>query len=221
MSTLDESESVYEPYDPSLQASQAVTNTAAISNAPRSSAYVQPDAKRSSTTGTATPPFPILSLQSEYGELANVQTKFFRLDTRYVRSLEGLVRFLSLPLPVIGIILAWVYLVSGVEVWYAAQGFAYLLYVVIVFLIETLLAEVFVHRLVDGIITTLFAMSWLSAAIGLTYVSRGVGTFSNVVPQGAPATFAYVETFIVAFSAVLAFRTWRISGGKNGSPPLC
>ena len=105
MSGSVESESVYEPYDPTLEFSHAAKNNTDVSRGPtipsRSSAYqyekpVNSDAVTAGT-GTGTPPFPHLqSGANDYGMLSNVRTEFIRIDTRYLRSLEGIMRFASL-----------------------------------------------------------------------------------------------------------------------------
>ena len=102
------------------------------------------------------------------------------------------------------------YVINGGEIWYAAQGSAYFIYVVVVVLVETLLAEVFVHRLVvssfltvslvnvycgphaqDGVITAVFAVTWLSAAVAVTYGARlQGGALSKTAPLAAPAVRA-------------------------------
>lgn len=98
-----ESDSVYEPYDPTQEFSYAAKNTTAVSDDPTAShhtynnVYVQPVAKGTASAGTQ--PFPVYSLKPQDDEcsvLSNVQTEFFRLDTRYLRSVEGLMRLASL-----------------------------------------------------------------------------------------------------------------------------
>ena len=178
MSTL--SGASYEPYD-TIRKDNATSNGLAAAP-PRAEYYLQPV--------PLTPQQQPLLLEHGNGVFQpNARKEFCRLDMRYIRSLEGVVRYLSLvstwsyctvervrqlclhlescvsettfhgriyvinipahqPLPFIGLILAWKYLITTSEVWYAALGFAYLFYVAVVFLIETLLAGIFVHRLV-------------------------------------------------------------------------
>eukprot|EP00731_Ephydatia_muelleri_P026944 Em0018g1044a len=205
----------YEPYDTIRK--DNVTSNGFAAAPPRAEYYLQPVP----LTPQQQQQQPLLLEHGNGVFQPNARKEFCRLDMRYIRSLEGVVRYLSLPLPFIGLILAWKYLITTSEVWYAALGFAYLFYVAVVFLIETLLAGIFVHRLVDGILTALFAASWLTAAVALTADSITQGASSNVIPLGAPAAFAYIETAIVTLSAVLAFRTWQMNGGKTGSDPLC
>lgn len=168
----------YEPYDTIRK--DNVTSNGFAAAPPRAEYYLQPVP----LTPQQQQQQPLLLEHGNGVFQPNARKEFCRLDMRYIRSLEGVVRYLSLvstlsyctvrqlclhlescvskttfhgriinipthqPLPFIGLILAWKYLITTSEVWYAALGFAYLFYVAVVFLIETLLAGIFVHRLV-------------------------------------------------------------------------
>ena len=102
MSIVGKSDSVYEPYDPELEFSHSAKNTTAVyTNDPIRSAGTSAYSVVKGSAATGTPPFPLHLSEPEdkelYGVLSNVRTEsFFRLDTRYLRSIEGLVRLASL-----------------------------------------------------------------------------------------------------------------------------
>ena len=95
MSTTVESDSIYEAYDPTLvylnaEQVKEVSNGPAVSS--QNSAYLAPVSKQDTVVTHSQPQSP----GNDYGMLSNVRTEFFRIDTRYLRSLEGIMRFVSL-----------------------------------------------------------------------------------------------------------------------------
>lgn len=137
------------------------------------------------------------------------------IDTRYPRSIEGILRIIIFPVAIIGIILDGVGGgLGGSSGFYFFVAVSHLIYIFIVFAIEMFVPNIFVHRLIDGIVSGVYAFLWGLASL-LVAIFAGLG--ANVV-FGIAAFFGVICCVLAALGAFFAFKTWReFEAGVAGS----
>jgi len=117
----------------------------------------------------------------------------YRIDTTYLRSLEGIFRIIELVVVIIPFILTIVAFLSGPGGWFFFVSISYVIYIVIVIVIEVFVPGIYVHRLIDGLVCIGYAILWGVAAIVHTV---SAAQFSNgVLGAAAVSTLVYMLRF--------------------------
>jgi len=98
---------------------------------------------------------------------------------------------------------------SGPGGWFFFVSISYVIYIVIVIVIEVFVPWIYVHRLIDGLVCIGYAILW--GVVAIVYTAFAAQLSNGVL--GAAAFFAYVLCGLTVVSAILAFLTWRTYSG--------
>lgn len=144
-------------------------------------------------------------------------TSGFKMDTTYPRSIEGILRIVTVPIAALSLIFVIAALFESVGGWFFVVGFSYILYVVIVFVIEMCIPRVYVHRLIDAIVVFAYAGLWLfSSVLNTVFAAK-----DESVLLGLAALCGYICSILCVFQGIFALRTWRTyEDGRRGSQPI-
>ncbi|XP_064393516.1 uncharacterized protein LOC135340998 [Halichondria panicea] len=139
------------------------------------------------------------------------------VDTRYLRSIEGILKLITIIFAVVGIIVTSVALYFGPSGWYYFVGIGYILYVLITFILETFVPNFYMNRIADAVIVGMYALLWLLSAI----VNTAFAATGGNILLGVASIFAYISSGMCIAQVVFAILTWRTNGGTGPSKPIC
>lgn len=123
-------------------------------------------------------------------------------DISYPRSVEGIIKMISVPVALIGIVLAVFGETAGI--FFVFIGIGFIIYIGVVFIVEVFVPGIYIHRLVDSIVCVVFCTLWLVAAIIATVYAA---QWDIAALQGA-AFIGYVLVLLCGASAFCAYRSW-------------
>ncbi|XP_064393517.1 uncharacterized protein LOC135340999 [Halichondria panicea] len=134
-------------------------------------------------------------------------------DTRYIRSLEGIVKLVSVPICVLGFILTIIGS-AGFGGWYIFFGVSFIFYIAVVIVVETFIPNHYVHRLIDAVIMGIYGLLFGLTAIANLALSITTG-FAII---GVGMIFSVACCGLCVAGTVFAIQTYRLNNGQGWAP---
>ncbi|XP_003389011.1 PREDICTED: uncharacterized protein LOC100635744 [Amphimedon queenslandica] len=135
-------------------------------------------------------------------------------DHTYLRSIEGILRLISIPLAAIFFIINAADYRTGGEWFNIMVAIGWIVYAIIVIVIEVFILNFYVHRLLDGIVCLVYVALWsLAVLICIIDAAR-----FDAVGIGISVIFGVAVAILVGVNAFFALRTWKTyENGRKGS----